>query len=325
MTVKHFLLIACLASFGFIFNTPASYAQTTGADIPMHDFAEQETKKKEPEMPPPLKAAIESGAQTRYLGQYHGLNGWVIVKNGRPEFHYATQDGEAIIMGILFDGDGNMVTGEQMRMLRLRDGASTYALSEMVNDDSPKTTTSQQKRRAAPANTATAQNKPQEEAETKEEEVSAADIYYAELEAANWVRIGDPRAPIIYAFIDPDCEHCQRFLREIRTPYVENKVVQLRVLPVGFDKNSLKRAAYLLAAPDPEGQLFRYIDGERKALFPAGDIQTDGAKKNVDLMIKWKLSGTPIITYKSNQGDIRFVRGKPGNVAVLIDEIEAEW
>ncbi|GEM_PF-592261 len=295
---------------------------------------------KEPPMPLPLQESVRSGAQARYLGKHGTLNGWVIVKGGKPEFHYATEDGKSILMGILFDSNGNMVTGEQMRMLRLRDGATSYALSDLVNTQNPSNTI-----KAPPSSTPTKTRVPPREtglpsdydslsapaqtgtpqAQAEASNVTSADLFYAELEAGNWIRIGNAQAPVIYAFIDPDCEHCQAFLKDIRLPYLERGLVQVRALPVGFTEMSLKRAAYLLASPDPESQLMRYIDGETQALFVPGAIQTQGAEKNISLMTKWKLSGTPIIAYKNKDGIIRFVRGRPDNIAVLIDEIDTKW
>lgn len=295
---------------------------------PLGEFGGQ--VEKEPPMPLPLREAIRGGAQARYLGKHEGLNGWVLLKRGQPEFHYATEDGKAIVMGILFDGDGNMVTGEQMRMLRLREGAMSYALSDLVNTKDPVKAILPEAaapKAAAPVNPLVEAPKAGVTSGTDQaiKGTSAADAFYTEVESGNWVRLGDAGAPILYAFIDPDCDHCQGFLKDVYLPYVERGVIQLRVLPVGFTEMGLKRAAYLLASPQPEDQLIRYVSGERQALFVPGAIQTEGAEKNVTMMNKWRLSGTPVLTYKNKDGVIRLLRGRPENPAAIVDEISTKW
>jgi thiol:disulfide interchange protein DsbG len=268
----------------------------------------------EPPMPLVLRESLKKGAQSKYLGLYHGLHGWVVVKGGKPEFHYVTEDGKAILMGILFDENGNMVTGEQLRMLRLSDGASTYKLSDNYKKRAEEEAKIAEERAAA-AKTA------QETKEEPKKELSMAEKFYAMVEEGNWIRVGSRKAPVMYAFIDPDCSHCRKFLRDIK-PFIDRNVIQLRMLPVGFNESTLRKAAYLLAAPDPEAQIFRYIEGDAEALFVPGDIQTIGATKNIAIMKTFNIEGTPVITYKSSDNKVRFVRGAPDSVALLIDEIE---
>lgn len=264
----------------------------------------------EPPMPRVLKESIKRGAQSKYLGMYHGLHGWVIIKGGKPEFNYVTADGKAIIMGILFDENGNMITGEQLRMLRLSDGASTYKLSESYQKKADEAYAKQN-----------AANKKTEEKQQPKEPKTTAEKFYAAVENGNWLRMGSRKAPLVYAFIDPDCPHCRKFLKDIK-PFIDRSAVQLRILPAGYNEKSLKKAAYLLAAPDPEVQLFRYIEGDGEALYAPGEIQTEGAIKNVAIMRAFEIEGTPIITYKTSKDAIRFVRGAPDSVAVIVDEIE---
>jgi hypothetical protein len=39
-------------------------------------------------------------------------------------------------------------------------------------------------------------------------------------------------------------------------------------------------------------------------------------------MKAFTLEGTPVVTYKTSDGKVRFVRGAPDSVALLIDELE---
>jgi thiol:disulfide interchange protein DsbG len=280
------------------------------------------TAEQEPPMPRILKNAVIKGAQSRYLGEFNGLHGWVLIKGGKPEFHYVTRDGGAIVMGMLFDEAGNLITGEQLRMLRLNEGASTYKLSDMAaqrfNDSGADDVSSSRRSQAElPSVRARAAAEAAQEAKPK----TRAEKFYADVENGNWISMGDRSAPVVYAFIDVDCEHCRKFMRDVK-PFMDRGVVQLRVLPVGFDEDGLRRAAYLLASPAPEDQMYKYIEGDESALFVPGDIQTQGASLNVAIMAKWETQATPVVTYKSRDGFIRFVRGAPDNVAIIVDELE---
>jgi thiol:disulfide interchange protein DsbG len=312
---QKYFIAAFIVLIGFAVTTQSNAQDNVN---PLDSFTQGAMSAEQiPEMPEPLRSAVKRGAQAKYLGLYGGMHGWVLVKGGKPEFHYVTQDGSAIVMGLLFDRNGSMITGEQVRMMRLRDGASAFALSDMVASSKNDPVAQAQISRLAPelASPEAAQRAPQTQSER----------FYAAVERANWVRLGDPSSPIIYAFIDPDCVHCQNFLKALQSPYLERGLVQLRVLPVGFEEASLKRAAYLLASPNPQGQLLRYAHGEAEALFVPGDIQTEGVRRNIALMTQNNLSGTPVITYKDRRGTIKLVRGNPENLAMIIDELSTKW
>ena len=57
---------------------------------------------------------------------------------------------------------------------------------------------------------------------------------------------GSASVPTFYAFIDPNCPHCQQFLREVE-PYVTGGKVAVHMIPVGYDDRSRKQAAFALA------------------------------------------------------------------------------
>ena len=77
---------------------------------------------KEPAMPAPIKTLVEQGAQVRYLGQHNGLDGWITIKAGQEQYFYATADGKSLLMGLLFDSDGKLVTLRQVKTLQEKSG-----------------------------------------------------------------------------------------------------------------------------------------------------------------------------------------------------------
>jgi len=71
-----------------------------------------------PTMPDALKVLEERGAQSRYLGKKHGLDGWITIFQGQEQYYYVTPDGAGFIMGLMFDKEGEMVTLQQVRELQ---------------------------------------------------------------------------------------------------------------------------------------------------------------------------------------------------------------
>ena len=72
----------------------------------------------DPEMPEALSVLAERGAQSRYLGVRHGMQGWVTMFKGQEQYYYVTPDGQGFLMGLLFDKDGQMATINQVRELQ---------------------------------------------------------------------------------------------------------------------------------------------------------------------------------------------------------------
>lgn len=85
---------------------------------------------------------------------------------------------------------------------------------------------------------------------------------WTKLEAATWVRDGNPNAPrVIYTFTDPNCPYCNRFWLAAR-PWIESGKVQLRHVMVGvIRQDSPAKAAAILQAKSPEDAL---MENERK-------------------------------------------------------------
>ena len=123
--------------------------------------------------------------------------------------------------------------------------------------------------------------------------------------------IGDANAPLLYAFIDPDCPHCKEFLKNAEAPYLTTKKIQLRVIPVGvLGDESMRRAAYLLAQPNAGELLLAHAKKEKTLPAPEG-LTLDGQQLNTDLFELWRFDGTPILVFKAKDGQIMMVRGLP--------------
>src|SRR5690606_22431650 len=101
-----------------------------------------------PAVPAAIQDLVDRGAQIRYLGKKHGMDGWITIYQGQEQYYYVTQDKEGFVMGVLFDKAGDMVTVEQVRKLQAQDGD---ILDFMTMDKPPEAAT------AAPSSVTDAQ------------------------------------------------------------------------------------------------------------------------------------------------------------------------
>lgn len=248
-----------------------------------------------PQPPAPIQALVDDGAQIRFLGKEHGLDAWLTIKNGQEQYFYVLPGGEAFLMGIMFDSNGKIVTVDQVRKIQEKGDSVLDSL-------------------AAPAPT------PQQ-ADSFEFKTPSEQLFF-DIENSNWLPFGQPGAPILYSFIDPQCQHCHAFFGDMRKAgYFENGKAQLRMVPIGFRPETQAQAAYLLAAPNPQEKWFQHLDGDSKALPANSEINSQGVQKNLALMQAWKFDATPLIVYRAKDGTIKIVRGRPKDLEGLIADL----
>lgn len=276
----------------------------------------------QPDVPAPIQNLVANGAQLRYLGQDYGLNGWLILKNGQEQYFYSTQDGQAVMMGILFNNKGDTVTLKQINELRKKEGP---AIDKLAGFDTPPVTpqAAGQAASSAPTATTVSPDFTNPEALLKSAVKPKSEQLFDGVEAANWIKVGADKAPVIYTFIDPECPHCHDLIQNIRkSGYLEQGLVQLRLIPVGvLTENSLTEAAYLLASPDPQKDLYRHLDGDKGALLADKTVNTQGVQRNIKLMQDWKLDVTPFSVYRGRDGKVKILQGVPDDLKKIITEL----
>lgn len=251
-----------------------------------------------PELPKPIENLVNEGAQIRYLGRDYGMDAWITVKGGREQYFYVLPDKKAFLMGVMFDETGKLVTAEQVSRLQ-KDGDDM--LDILASDQSA----------------AIAEASDEEEFEFK----SPSEQLYYDIENSNWIPMGAQGAPIMYAFIDPQCPHCHAMLEDLKIDYINDGRVQLRIIPIGFREETRAQSAFLLAAPDPQERLYNYIEGDDSALPARSEINQQGVQRNLALMQSWKFDVTPMVIYRSKAGDIKIVRGRPQNIPALVNDL----
>jgi thiol:disulfide interchange protein DsbG len=231
------------------------------------------------------------------------MSGWIAIYQGQEQYYYITGDGKAFVTGLMFGADGRPITVDQVRNLQAQGGGVLDLLAEGQGGAAPET--------AAPS--------PVESVASSLKSQSPAERMFQEVERSNWIRLGSDAAPYIYVFIDPQCPHCHDFLKELRPGYIEKGLIQVRIVPVGFQQGSLAQASFLLAAPDGEERFYKHLDGKEE--LPAkSDISTQAVQKNMALMQAWKFNVTPLTVYQAQNGEIKIVRGVAKDIkAVLAD------
>lgn len=257
-----------------------------------------------PDVPDALAALSERGAQLRYLGKEHGMDGWIAIYQGQEQYYYITQDGKAFVTGLMFGQDGRPITIEQVRTLQQQGGEFLDLLAE----DKPAAQSLEEVKK---------QTSVVDAAKTQ----SPAERMFADVEKANTVRLGSATAPLIYSFIDPQCPHCHDFINKVRKDYIEKGALQVRIIPVGFIQGSPEQAALLLASPDGEDRYYRHLDGDKDALPAKESVSTQSVQKNMAVMQAWKFDVTPLTVYRNRAGEIKIVRGVPKDIPGMIADL----
>jgi protein-disulfide isomerase len=297
-----------------------------------------------PETPALLKPLEEKGAQIRYLGPYQDFDGWVVFDKGRPTFTYATKDNTTYFQGMMFNQKGENLTLKQLQDFRIRDGEDSFdTLNEVsrliqereratrATDATKKITDNLQNTTAptpesapavetaeAPA-AATAAPVPSPSREPAEA-VTKSDKLMQDLQNANWVSFGDVSKPEIYAMIDPACPHCQETMLAFR-PYLDQNLIEMRVMPVGFELDTKRVGALMLVAGDAEALYYSYITGKTKDLGKSGNVNTQGIDRNLMTINTWGFDVTPMMFYRNAAGEVKIIRGVPGDIPAILKDI----
>ncbi len=254
---------------------------------------------KAPELPAPLQNLAAEGAQIRYLGRQQGMDGWITVKRGQEQYFYVTPDGKAIVMGLLFDDKGKLVTTRQVQTLQ---GGDSQLLDQLASD----------KPRSRVSEPGKAENK---------EFRSPSEKLFASVEQSNWIMFGNQKAPIIYVFADPQCPHCKELMNDLKKAYIDTGKIQVRLVPIGFNDQTVAQSAFLLAAPDAEERWFRHASGDAAALPAKQDMNTQAVQMNLALLQAWKFDVTPLTFYRNSKGEIRIMRGRANDIHSLYKDL----
>lgn len=282
--MKKIFLVMALASFAFTFSARAENAPVTNTNLP--------------DMPKPIQELVNQGAQVRYLGRDHGLDSWITVKSGQEQYFYVLPDKSAFVMGLLFDGNGKLVTVQQVKRLQQQGDTLLDTLAEDANSSTID---------------------PASDPKFK----SPSEQLYYDIENSNWVSLGETGAPVAYAFIDPQCPHCHEFIQSLRADYLDKGKLQLRMIPVGFKDETRAQAAFLLATPNPAERWYKHMAGDTSALPAKSELNDQGVQRNLATMQSWQFTVTPMIVYRGKDNTVKLLRGQPKDLAAFVNDLGA--
>ncbi len=278
LTLSIFSGILCLAS------VPASFAQENTIL---------------PQLPAPIQNLVNEGAQVRFLGKDHGVDGWIAIKNGQEQYFYVLPNDGGFISGILFDSKGKTVTIDQVSRLRKQNGGE---LLDMLASDKP------------PSKISDVGNTDKYEYKTPSEQL------YWDIENSNWISIGQAGTPMLYSFIDPQCPHCHKMMEALKAP-IKAGHVQVRLIPIGLKEETRAQSAFLLATPAPEQVWWSHMDGNKDALPAKRELNQQGVQRNLSIMQSWKLDATPFVIYRGKDKKVKMIRGNPKDIDALISDL----
>lgn len=259
----------------------------------------------DPQMPAPLETLAKEGAQVRFLGTQGGLDGWIAMQNGQEQYFYVTPDREYLLLGLLFDKTGKMITLAQVSELQKQGGP---VLDILKAEPSTK-------------GVSVADGIPKKDEIVKSLKNSSEQMY-ADIEGANWVALGQPDAPLIYMIIDPQCPYCHEFMKTLRPEILAGKI-QVRMIPVGFKDDTRAQAALLLAVPNAQDRWFKHLDGDTAALPVTPGINEQGVERNMAIMQSWKLNVTPLSFYRARDNKIKIIQGRAKDLKALLGDLRA--
>ncbi|WP_377274045.1 thiol:disulfide interchange protein DsbG [Rhizobium sp. R86522] len=146
---------------------------------------------------------------------------------------------------------------------------------------------------------------------------------WTKLEAATWVRDGNPNAPrVIYTFTDPNRPYCNRFWLAAR-PWIESGKAQLRHVMVGvIRQDSPAKAAAILQSKSPKDALMenerKHADGGIAPRASVDDHMTRQLERNAALMTELGFGGTPPIVFKGADGTVDTFPGLPSDAQMEV-------
>lgn len=238
---------------------------------------------------PELQKFKTDGGEVEFIGHAYGLDGWMLAKEGLPpRTVYTTPEG-GMVLGVLVNPEGEVETTNQLMALKARADGSQAALPG-----------------------------------ADQTQASKSERFYAEVEKAQWVKVGADEAPYIYIFMNTGCVHCQTYWKDLQ-PLIRGGKLQARLLPFGANEVNRTGGGALLSVAQPGTAWLEYIAGKKDALsqtkVKAGMLAA--VDTNTKLLAEWNVKGMPPVTlYRSlATGQITAISGRPENTMLLMADL----
>ena len=240
-----------LSSF---FRGVALAALLVGAAMPVAHAKGRGAEQPSPSSNPVLAQALKNGTKVYYMGPVAGLEGWFLVKGEEVQIAYVAPDKNSVIIGAVFDQDGQNLTALQVHRLFQSNAEVADLLKKASEETVPVAGVGASNPVVDPAKI------PQPVAS-----LSAGERLMEELKGTAGVALGKPDAPEIYMIMDTDCPHCQMTWQMLRGAVAEGRV-RIRFVPIGISPETEKKAAVLIGLPNALEAWDKYVGGDKSQL-----------------------------------------------------------
>lgn len=261
---------------------------------------------------PMLAEFLRSGAKVYYLGTQSGLSGWFITKDGQVQIGYASPDNQSLLIGVLFDAQGNNVTSEQMKNLYDTNKEVNQFFTNANNQSTLPTMPAQGNQASSASN-----------ASSLFPAASPGERLMQALQNAAGVDVGAASAPKLYMVVDPNCPHCHKTWQEIRAAVFGGKL-QIRLVPIDAQGNedSARESGQLLHVANPLDAWDKFIGGDKNQLAGNPDaLSINAVRANHELIDAWHIQNTPYMVYRAKDGQAKVVQGEPEQVSAILNDI----
>ncbi len=260
---------------------------------------------------PMLAQYIKDGIKLYYIGSRSGLDGWFLLKGGKIQVVYTTQDNETIMIGAVYGVDGTSVTEEAVRELSGEHPEIQQAVNEVMAQEAQHSLQPVQQTSVSDTSGLGDFAKP----------LPPGERLVQELRIAAAVDLGDSKVPMIFMVMDPTCPHCKATWKMLRDAVFKN-TVQLHLIPIGRNDESERAAARLLTVPDPLHAWDKYVEGDKAQLAGDADPFSLGSiTANHAIIDRWKIKETPYLVYRGKDQKIKIVAGEPKKLQSLLNDL----
>lgn len=277
---------------------------------------------------PALRNIVEADTVLRFMGDEYGLNSFFLTTGDKGQILYITPDGQGILRGALFGGDGSSVTLRQISRLKNEGNFDPTPYISRSEEDAAKQKDQAQAApspRPDPAVTANAAPNSGINAASVTTPTTPGEKLFQEANNASWIAFGNPASPMITTFMDPSCDHCHKFFQQIY-PLVEQGKLYLRVIPVTvIDPLGMPRLVNVYSSTSPAQAWLMITKGTEPPLAKRNDPRANAAiEGNNTLFTRWNLPGTPYSVYRSKDGAVKVLYSTPKDLAPLLSDLNVQ-
>lgn len=289
---------------------------------------------------PALQNVVQPGTEIRFMGEEYGLKSYFLSNQGQGRVVYVTPDGQGFLNGMLLGGDGTAITVMQIKRLGqtgfdptpFLSAATIGSVAQPVPPAPPEPAAAQPPAAAAAQTTPPpTPSLPQAEAQAPAAETaprqSPGEQLITEAKTASWIGFGSPSAPVLYVFMDPNCDHCHNFFKMI-LPYTLQNKIYLRVIPVSA-VDIVKSPAEIVntfSSRNPAATWTARMNGQAVPLPGGINPRAELAlAANNDMFKRWRLPGTPYAVYRArSDSKVHILYGPPESLPAFIAELGAQ-